>query len=269
MENNRRLLRMIGWGTKIAIKEGFLLVAIGVVICVCLDTWNQIPFLWTSKDSVGVLYYWFNAFSWGGFYSIYIIPMLSCIPYATSFCEEYNSNMVNVLVSKTNIRMYCASKVITTAISGGVSLAMGGSLFVFLASRLTILVDKNTLMEYQGLPYYTFIQEGSGIKYFVVAIFLLFLSGVLWSSTGLLVSAYIRDSYVVFVAPFIASFFLVRINDILKVPVYLRLNLLLHARSTLGTDMQTILMISLTILIIVIIFGFLFYRKVRGVIKNG
>lgn len=257
---------MLSWGSKTVIKEGVLPVIIGVILCICLDTWNQLPFLWNGHTDVN--YYWFNAFSFGGFYSVYVIPMLSCIPYASSFCEEYRSNMVSILVSKTNVRIYCFAKVLITTLSGGLSLAAGGGLFIFLASRFTVLVNQQSLVEFKGLPYYSLMQDGNGIKFFVISVFLLFLSGVLWSGVGLLVSTFVCNRYMIFATPFISSFFLTRFYVILNIPPYFRLDLLLRARSNLGTDMQTISLTTLTVFILTVVFGYLFYKRAKKVIKN-
>lgn len=240
MENSKKMFRLSTWGLKAAVKEGALAAALGVILCICLDTWDQVPFLWTADDAVDVFYYWFNAFTFGGFYSIFVTPMLACIPYAASFCEEYNSNMLRTLLAKADTKTYCISKSIVTALSGGMSLAAGGSIFVLGASFFTELVNRNKLGEYSGLPYYKYMQEGNGIKYFAAVIFLLFLTGMLWSSVALLVSAYTHNRYVVFAAPLLLSFFLVRFNILLGMPDYMCLNLLLQARSIIGTEEQTL-----------------------------
>lgn len=268
MENNKKLFRLLKTGFKTALKEGFLVVVIGVVICICLDTWDQIPFLWTANEAVDVFYYWFNAFSFGGFYSVFVISMLACVPYAARFCEEYNGNILRTLVSKTNTKTYCIAQGIITAVSGGLSLAAGGTVFVYGASFFTELVNKNKLNEYNGLPYYKYIQESSGIKYFLAVIFLLYLAGMLWSSIALLVSGYIRNRYVVFVAPLIVSFFLTRLNVLLKLPDYMCLNLLLQGRSMIGTEVNTLFITAIIVIFIVIVINILFYKKVERIVRD-
>lgn len=268
MENSKKMLRLLVWGLRFAAKEGLFATALGVVLCICLDTWDQVPFLWTSDDAVDVFYYWFNAFVFGGFYSVFVTPMLSCIPYAASFCEEYNSNMLRTLIAKMDTKTYCIAKSIVTALSGGMSLAAGGSIFVLGASFFTELVNKNKLSEYNGLPYYKYIQDGNGIKYFAAVIFLLYLSGMLWSSVALLVSAYTQNRYVVFAAPLLFSFFLVRLNVFLGLPDYMCMNLLLQARSMIGSEERTLFVTAMIIILFVAIIGFLFYRKVKRVIKD-
>lgn len=268
MENNKKLLRLLKMGIKTAIKEGFLIVVIGVILCICLDTWDQIPFLWTANGTVDVFYYWFNAFSFGGFYSVFAITMLAGIPYAFRFCEEYNSNILRTLVSKTNTKTYCMAKSIITAVSGGMSLAMGGIVFMCGASFFTELVNKNKLSEYRGLPYYKYIQEGNGIKYFLAAIFLLYLAGMLWSSIALLVSSYIHNRYVVFVTPFIFAFFLTRLNVLLKLPDYMCINLLLQGRSIIGTEKKTLFITAILIILLVVLINYMFYKKVERIVRD-
>ena len=113
MENKRALPRLFGAEFKRSLTVRFLLVPVGVVLCICLDTWNQIPFMWTSPETMDVYYYWCNSFIFGGFYGIYVVPMLAALPYAVSFCEEYNTNMLRVLLMKAGKKKYCMSKVLT------------------------------------------------------------------------------------------------------------------------------------------------------------
>ena len=55
MENKRALPRLFGAEFKRSLTVRFLLVPVGVVLCICLDTWNQIPFMWTSPETMDVI----------------------------------------------------------------------------------------------------------------------------------------------------------------------------------------------------------------------
>ena len=56
MENKGALPRLLGAEFRRSLTVRFLLVSAGVVLCICLDTWNQIPFMWTSPETMDVYY---------------------------------------------------------------------------------------------------------------------------------------------------------------------------------------------------------------------
>jgi len=147
MENKRALPRLFGAEFKRSLTVRFFIVPVGVVLCICLDTWNQIPFMWTSPETMDVYYYWCNSFIFGGFYGIYVVPMLAALPYAVSFCEEYNTNMLRVLLMKAGKKKYCMSKVLTTFLSGALSVSAGGITFILLANSFVQLFNRARLPE--------------------------------------------------------------------------------------------------------------------------
>ncbi len=56
MEHKGALPRLLGAELRRSLTVRSLLVPVGVVLCICLDTWNQIPFMWTSPETMDVYY---------------------------------------------------------------------------------------------------------------------------------------------------------------------------------------------------------------------
>ena len=268
MENKRTLRRLFVTEFKRSLTVRFFLVQIGVVLCICLDTWDQIPFMWTSPETMDVYYYWCNSFMFGGFYSIYVVPMLAAIPYAVSFCEEYNTNMLRVLLMKAGKNKYCISKVLMTFLSGALSVSTGGTIFILLANSFVRLFNQDRLQEAEAFPYYEFLRQGNAVCYFTVVIFLLFLTGGLWATAALLVSSYFPNIYLTAASPLILSFLAGRIYLVLKIPAKLRLDLWLQGRSSVGTAQFTILCSALMVMGLTVGFGIMFYRKLKRRVEN-
>ncbi len=268
MENKRALPRLFGAEFKRSLTVRLFLVAVGVVLCICLDTWNQIPLMRTSPDTMDVHYYWCNSFIFGGFYGIYVIPMLAALPYAVSFCEEYNTNMLKCLLMKAGKKKYCISKVLTAYFSGALSVSAGGTIFILLANSSVQLFNRARLPEAEAFPYYEFLLQGNAACYFMAVIFLLFLNGGLWATAALLVSSYFPNIYVTAASPLILSFLAGRAYLVLKIPVRLRLDLWLQGRSSAGTDQLTILCSALAVAGLTYVFGILFYRKLKRRVEN-
>lgn len=268
MENKGALSHLFGTEFKRSLTVKFFLVPVGVVLCICLDTWNQIPFMWTSPETMDVYYYWCNSFIFGGFYGIYVIPMLAALPYAVSFCEEYNTNMLKVLLIKAGKKKYCISKVLMTFLSGALSVSAGGIAFIILANSFVQLFNRARLPETEAFPFYELLLQGNVTGYFTAVIFLLFLTGGLWATVALLVSLYFPNIYVTVASPLILSFLTSRAYLVLKIPAGLRFDLWLQGRSSAGTDWLTLLYSVVVVLVLTVGFGVLFYRKLKRRVEN-
>lgn len=263
MGNKRALLHIIWIELKRSATIKFFVAALGVVLCICLDTWNQLPFLWSPDTGVDVHYYWLNSMVYGGFYSVYVIPMLSALPFALSFCEEHNTNMIKTLIIKTGKKNYCISKIISVFFSGAVSTLTGGIFFTAITGFFVPLLNRNRLIEVEGFPYFYLLQKGNGAAYFAAVFFLLFLSGGLWAVTALFVSVYFPNTYVAAASPLILSFLTGRVCWMIKIPERFRLDLWLRGRSSVGTDFFTLLCSGSMVVILTILFGRLFYKKLK------
>lgn len=244
------------------------IVIIGTVMCICLDTLNQIPFLWTAKDVLDVHYYWFNSFVFGGFYSVYVVPVLAAIPYALSYCNEYQFGVCNQKLSRVSTKIYCISKVMNSILIGGFSVAAGGITFICFANYFVPLINSDRLLENIGMPYFDLLQQGNGILFFVATVFLLFLTGSLWSLIALVTSAYVPNKYVVISAPLIFSFFFTRLNIILKIPDTHRLDLWLRGRSIIENDSTTLITSGIMVTLLSVLLGIIFYKKVKRRMQN-
>jgi hypothetical protein len=110
--------------------------------------------------------------------------------------------------------------------------------------------------------------QGNVACYFTAVIFLLFLTGGLWATVALLVSSYFPNIYVTMASPLLLSFFTSRAYLVLKIPVGLRLDLWLQGRSSAGTDGLTILCSAFVVLGLAVVFGILFYRKLKRRVEN-
>ncbi|GAA4654309.1 hypothetical protein GCM10023142_14470 [Anaerocolumna aminovalerica] len=270
METKYYTLNYILGSIKQVINIRIIFIILGIFLCICLDTWNQIPFLWAAKDStIDVRYYWFNSYSYGGVYSSCFMPMLASAVYATSYCKEHLSKMDSLIIGRIGCIKYGISKIIVNSLSSGIAVFLGGGLFVFIASFFKPLYNTNSDMEAMGFPYFDYLNKGNGFLYFIIVLYLAFLVGILWSTIALTVSVFITNSYIVIATPFLLSFFLSRVYVLFQTPYNLRLDYLLSGLSIYRSDKMTLLFCTFAILIIVIICSIIFYKKVERSYKNG
>ncbi|MGI5986223.1 MAG: hypothetical protein ACOX7O_10290 [Oscillospiraceae bacterium] len=271
MEDKKVFWNLLRADFKRAAGIPFLVAVILVVLCIAFDSWNELIFIIREPENIGAFYYYFNSLSFGGTYSGYLLPMLAALPFAASYCIEDQSNMINFIVARADKKKYCLSKILVSAISGGLVLALGGLLLVLLLTiRIPLVTDDEVmLMTMNRYPFYTLLAKGNGAGYFAAMFYLAFLRGFLYAAAALTVSAYFTNKYVTVASPFIVSFLLIRAYNLLHIPGNFRLNLLLNARAGLGSDRATLLITSAVVLAIATICGYIFMRRVIRRMEYG
>jgi hypothetical protein len=251
---------------------GFSFIA-SVILTVCFlifDMWTDFTNGFAEKwQGLSVWYFYFFSVVTMGTYSSNMLPMLAALPFSASYCEEQTAGITPFIVSRTSKETYCVSKILTGVLAGGLTLSLGVLLHTFLLSTQMPLLDADALRQMQDLPYGSAIRSGTGIGYFLIGAYLAFLRGALSAAAAMTVSAYITNKYVTIVSPLILKFIAVRCYGILKVPNDARLDLLLRGRSSIGTDGGTLLAVSIVVVLLVLLCGFLFVRRVRREIAYG
>lgn len=238
---------------------GMIIAIIGVIFCICFDSWNDL--LGAFRSNTGNVHYFFWNSAFGGTCRYYFLPIFTTLPFATSFCKEYNENSLPFIVARKGKAGYCISKYITNALCGGFVVAFGTALlFVLLASKFPVadisyedvkIADSSHFWIATYYPFwYGVVEAANG-----------FLTGLLWSCVALFVSAYVPNSFVTITSPYLASFALTHAFRLYKVDY--RFNKWLTGDLIIGSSVQTLVLSSITVLIIISILGFLFTKKVR------
>lgn len=242
----------------LSVKKLFLI--LGVSICICLDTWNQIPFLWSGQSAITVYYFLFNSITYGGTYMPYLMPVFVAYVYAVSYVKEVSGGIKPYLVGRIGYRGYAAGKVIVSTVGGGLAAAMGVIVFCVVAGCFQPLYEweegVNTL-------YYTQPDSQHGIIYIGILIYLTMLSGMLWSMVSLVCSAYFENIYVAATSPLFCSYLLTRVYVYLGIPDSYRLDYWLSGREGIGGDKELLIWTTLRVLMLIVIMAFLFYRRIK------
>jgi hypothetical protein len=269
MNKRSKILYYLSGSFRQTLSYRTLIIIIAIAFCICLDTWNQLPFLWTGdRNSIAVYYYIFNSLTFGGQYVPYLVPMLSVAVYTISYYKENSTEMDAFIIGRLGSRRkYAVSKLITSSISGGVISVMGFLLFILAANRFQPLYTSEFDMEASGFPYFRVLSSGNGVGYFLIIFYLTFLSAVLWNTIALLCSAYFKNLYVTIASPLLLAYFLSRIYTYLQIPDELRMDFWLSARIVYVSDKITLMLSTLSVLLIVGICSWFFIRKVN--LQNG
>lgn len=218
----------------------------------------QRPF--NPDDIISVHYFYFNAVSFGGVFSHYFAALLAGLPFAASYAEEHG--MLPYLLCRTSRIKYCVSKMLVSALAGGLALSCGALVFMLLLAMKFPLVTERTLFEMQWIPFFGLLNDG-GVTYFIACLYLAFLKGFLWGGVAMCVSAYLPNQFVVTASPFVLSFILVQIYRLSRLSDSLRLDRLLSGRVQIGSEFCTLAAAAIAVAAVWAICAVLFVRKLK------
>ncbi len=242
----------------VSIKSLFLIM--GVSMCICLDTWNQIPFLWSEQSTITAYYYLFNSITYGGTYMPYLMPVFAACAYAVSYVKETSGGMKPYLVGRIGYGGYAAGKIVVSTVSGGLTAAMGIIVFCVVVGYFKPLYEWE---EGVNALYYSQPDSAHGIIYIGILIYLTMLSGMLWSMVSLFCSSYFENIYIAIASPLLCSYLLTRIYVYLDIPNAYRLDYWLSGRDGVGSDKELLIWTTCRVLLIIMIMAFLFYRRIK------
>lgn len=266
MEGNV-FFRILKADTKRAFQLPFLTSVLAVMTCLIFDNYST---LWNTfftspdiaEDTTSVFYFYFNAVAFGGAFTRYLFAMIAALPYSTGYITERQSGVTPYLISRTGHWNYCFSKMIISAISGGLALFAGNLIFILLLSTQLKLTLPSDLAEHQWIPYYDLLVSKGGIPYFAAMLFLMFLTGMLWGALACAISSFVKETYVVITSPFLLCFLQIQISRFLFLPNNTRLEMLLYGRGQWGNPSQSLVLLGISILLIITCCTFLFTHKV-------
>lgn len=253
----------------------FLFAVAGIVICLCFDSWETLkatinnPLIYGEYANICVLYFYFNAISFGGVFSRYMLSVLAALPFAANYSIEQQNGAVVYRILRSSKRNYCSTKILVSAISGGLTVCIGCLLFILALSTYLPLVTSQKVLELSAVPYAYTLSIGGGVPYFVISLYLAFLRGALYSSVGMCVSAFLPNPYIAVCSPMIFEFFLVECGRLLRLPAALRLDLILSARGTLFSDSATLVIVTVVVLSIIILCFELFSARCERRLTYG
>lgn len=269
--SNKTLRNTLAADFKRTLRLPMLFSVLAVIIGLIFDNYNDLKLLAfeQGRENLSVFYYHFNSVSFGGMFSTYLFALIAALPFATEYAVERQSGMTLYLVSRSGVNHYGISKMLTAATAGGLALCFGSMIFVSVLSTQLPLVRPSDLVEHAGLPYYSLLASDDGIQYFFAAWYLLFLTGALWASAAMCISAFAPDRYVVVASPFLICFLMVQFARLLRIPNAVRLDMLLIGRAQWGPEIVSLLLAGTVIALLVVGLTFVFCQRVKEVVQNG
>ncbi len=185
------------------------------------------------------------------------------LPFADSFCEDFNSGYIRSMVSRVGIKKYAFTKCFSVALSGGMVMAGIIAVTILYCGILADSPDtpeaiafmRNSIWMRSGIIFVM-----NGVPYLLLRILFGFLFGCVWSLIGLLTSSILTNKYVTYIAPFVLYQLLwFVLSETMWNPVYM-----LRGDSNFIPSIPFVLVYQ-TVIILVLIFSscLLIRRKVR------
>lgn len=166
-------------------------------------------------------------------------------------------------ISRCGKYAYARSKFLVASMLGGMTLFLGGLIFILALATYLPLVTPEQIFETSWIPFSGTLSIGNGWPYFAIVLYISFLGGALWASVGLCASAYFPNRYVAICAPFIFRFFLTQIGRLPIIPNALRLEIFLCARGKIYSDTVTLVATTVAVFVLILLCYRLFAKRVE------
>lgn len=135
-----------------------------------------------------------------------LFPIIACLPYSSSYAEEYNSGFTNYIYLKVSKTKYVFTKILACGISGGIAISFPVLVFFVIC----ILLKGTTLSGYGIANWITHEKQlfvNLPVLYCLGYILNSFLCGFIMALGGLTTSIYAKNKYLIHVIPFLIYIF--------------------------------------------------------------
>jgi len=130
--------------------------------------------------------------------TIFILPILSTLPYSGNFLEEYKSRFDKLLLIRCDKKDYVISKVLITGLSSGLGILLG---IMMITGVLTLIFQPMELKDAKA--------TGELFASFVQYSMITALLGNLWGSLGALLGVWYCNAYMAYGGPFLINYILI------------------------------------------------------------
>lgn len=190
---------------------------------------------------------------------ILIVCILPIFPYGTVYATEWEEQATSFWIVRTGIRNYSLCKILSTALTGFLTVAIGLLLFILIMLINVPLFTHSTT----GNAYETLLLEGEPVKYLFYFIAHYSFTGALFAVTALWVSTFVPNKFVAVATPLVLSFVAQLITSILDIPQYLTITTIVQGVYNVGTPATSLMVKMLTVAVLCLIMGFGAFRQIR------
>lgn len=192
---------------------------------------------------------------------LFIMPILSVLPFGMSYYSDVKSGYIKQIVSRMSMKTYTRAKYIATFISGGLAVTL--PLFIqFLLTATIFPLHKPDRFACAMVGQYCFDVDlfyEHPMIFTLFRLMLIFVVAGLLATVSLLVSKYIYNYFSVFITPFVVSFML-EFSVYITGMNWISFSNNLRAESQI-VESYTALLIEIVVLFAATYFGFVSSKK--------
>lgn len=153
-----------------------------------------------------------------------LLFLTATFAYSAGFCIDWQTRFTFPLLIRSGKIAYILSKCITTAVSGGLAVAIGASIFIgcICMTHPSLLPSINEIeVEFSAQAFGDLLMKGQVVLFFLSYLYIIFLLAVFFSSLGLLISGYLPNRYAAYIVPFALGFVMNQIANVFHLPIWL------------------------------------------------
>lgn len=240
----------------------FFLAVLAMFVFLIINTGKEMVF---AEDVL----YLYTVANFQSFAIMYVL--VAALPYAASFCADWNNQFIRPLLIRISWKSYTISKVTVCALSSAAAVALGEFLYIIFFCVQYPLVDPqgNMFENSTQLSYGFLLLEGHYITYFFCHILILATAAVFFSVLALSISAYLPNVFVTMASPVIAYYFLISLSYNLGLPGWLDFNAIIKGDACMSSPLLSILYTLCCIVLSSVFLGCLFARRLKRRIGDG
>lgn len=240
---------------------------LGVACLNLLNVWDELQYmLFTIHDKPTVFYMYYIHNAMGP----YIVVFLCALPFASSFCTDWNNRYARYSVIRSSARSYGWAKVIVTAMTGFLAIFIGTALFLGILAIFLPVYDAGQPIT-RG-PFQELLSGFGPLAYFAASILFDALGYGFLAVFALWVSTKITNVFVVMSSPIILYYgwqYLCGAAGLPDIAVFQHVMDITFLQKKIQDAGACMLYAGGYFLILILLFGVLFTAGVKRRMKNG
>ncbi|HVJ50002.1 hypothetical protein [Desulfitobacterium sp.] len=247
---------------------GFLLAVVGMSAALFFSASTEGQAI--VYDNGGDVLYLYRVAHLQGFSMLSII--FATLPYAISFCTDWNNQFIRSAVIRTNIKSYGISKVFTTALAGGSAVALGEVLFILLLRLHFPLVDRQSPFFQNAASdqvYGSLLSGGDFTAYFASKILISFFAAAFFAVLALWISTYLTNVFVTLASPILSYYFLLIFTRRIGLPQWCDLQRVLYGTFSAGKPVFSLLYSIFFLTFLCTLMGIMIVRQIKRRLEHG
>ena len=135
---------------------------------------------------------------------IFFSPILASLVMAGVYVDDLKTGYIKFFIMRVTRKSYIFARIIGCFLAGALVLSLGMFAAIFLSTVIAACIDKTSTILCVG---------AYNMKQLLILLLFYFITGGLWSVTGLVCSAIMESRVIAYCSPFIVFYFLIILNE--------------------------------------------------------